>query len=49
MIGGAEPGSVALHAKRGFREVGRLHAVGWKHGRWLDSVYMQLDLPSQDG
>lgn len=44
VIGGAEPGSVALHAKRGFREVGRLSSVGWKHGRWLDSVYMQLEL-----
>jgi len=49
VIGGGEPGSVAVHAKRGFREVGRLCAVGWKHGRWLDSVYMQLDLPSQGG
>ena len=28
VIGGAEPASIALHAKRGFREVGRLHAVG---------------------
>ena len=46
VIGGAEPGSVAVHAKRGFREVGRLHSVGWKHGRWLDSVYLQLELPA---
>ena len=46
VIGGAEPGSIAVHAKRGFREVGRLQAVGWKHGRWLDSVYMQLELPT---
>jgi phosphinothricin acetyltransferase len=45
VIGGAEPSSIALHAKRGFREAGRLNAVGWKHGRWLDSVYMQLELP----
>ena len=45
VIGGAEPGSIALHARRGFREVGRLRAVGCKHGRWLDSVYMQLELP----
>lgn len=44
VIGGAEPSSVALHAKRGFREVGRLKAVGLKHGRWLDSVYMQLEM-----
>ena len=44
VIGGAEPGSIAIHAKHGFREVGRLNAVGWKHGRWLDSVYMQLEM-----
>lgn len=49
VIGGGEPGSVAIHAKRGFREVGRLHAVGWKHGRWLDSVYMQLELARDAG
>jgi phosphinothricin acetyltransferase len=44
VIGGAEPSSIALHAKCGFREAGRLHAVGWKHARWLDSVYMQIEL-----
>lgn len=44
VIGGAEPASIRLHAGCGFREVGRLHAVGWKHGRWLDSVYMQIAL-----
>ena len=49
VIGGAEPGSVAIHARRGFREAGRLHAVGCKHGRWLDSVYMQLELAPPSG
>ena len=44
-IGGAEPSSIALHSACGFREVGRLRAVGWKNERWLDSVYMQRDLP----
>jgi L-amino acid N-acyltransferase YncA len=44
VIGGAEPASIRLHASRGFREVGRLNAVGWKHERWLDSVYMQLEM-----
>lgn len=44
VIGGAEPRSIALHAKCGFREVGRLRGVGWKKERWLDSVYMQLEL-----
>jgi L-amino acid N-acyltransferase YncA len=41
VIGGAEPASIALHSACGFHEAGRLHAVGWKHERWLDSVYMQ--------
>jgi phosphinothricin acetyltransferase len=49
VIGGAEPGSIALHARRGFREAGRLIAVGRKHERWLDSVYMQLEMrPAAD-
>ena len=48
VIGGAEPGSVALHANCGFREVGRLRAVGWKRSRWLDSVYMQVELREPD-
>jgi L-amino acid N-acyltransferase YncA len=44
VIGGAEPASIALHAKCGFVEVGRLTGVGFKFGRWLDSVYMQRRL-----
>lgn len=44
VIGGGEPASVALHRSLGFVEAGRLSAVGWKHGRWLDSVYLQLAL-----
>ena len=44
VIGGAEPASIALHASCGFEEVGRLRAAGWKHGRWLDNVYMQRAL-----
>jgi phosphinothricin acetyltransferase len=44
VIGGAEPASIALHAKCGFREVGRLSRVGFKFGRWLDSLYMQVEL-----
>ena len=46
VIGGAEAGSVAVHASRGFREAGRLHAAGYKNGRWLDNVYMQLEMRS---
>jgi L-amino acid N-acyltransferase YncA len=44
VIGGAEPASIALHARYGFAEVGRLTAVGFKFNRWLDSVYMQRAL-----
>jgi L-amino acid N-acyltransferase YncA len=44
VIGGAEPASIAVHASCGFREVGRLHEVGWKKDRWLDNVYMQREL-----
>ncbi len=39
-----QPGSVALHAALGFREAGRLPDVGFKHGRWLDSLLMQRAL-----
>lgn len=44
VIGGAEPASVALHAAAGFTHAGRLVGMGWKHGRWLDTVYMQRAL-----
>lgn len=44
VIGGAEPGSIALHAACGFVPAGRMQAIGRKHGRWLDTVYMQLPL-----
>jgi phosphinothricin acetyltransferase len=36
--------SIGLHVALGFQTVGTLDAVGYKHGRWLDSVYMQLAL-----
>lgn len=48
VIGGAEPASIAVHAALGFEEVGRLKAVGWKKERWLDSVYMQIVLGSEE-
>jgi len=37
-------GSVALHEALGFRLVGTLRQVGFKHGRWIDTVLMQLPL-----
>ncbi len=36
--------SIGLHAALGFRHVGILQDVGFKHGRWLDSVLMQRAL-----
>ena len=36
-----QPGSIALHAKFGFVQVGRLKEVGFKFGRWLHVIYMQ--------
>lgn len=36
--------SIALHRAQGFREAGRLDAVGRKFGRWLDVVLMQRGL-----
>ncbi len=36
----ANHASIGLHAAQGFSPAGRLPAIGWKHGRWLDSVLM---------
>ena len=36
--------SIGLHKAAGFRHVGILRDVGFKHGRWLDSVLMQRAL-----
>jgi len=35
-------GSVALHAKFQFEKVGQFKQVGFKFGRWLDVIYMEL-------
>ncbi len=39
-----DPSSVRLHGANGFVEAGRLRAVGFKHGRWLDTLLLQADL-----
>jgi L-amino acid N-acyltransferase YncA len=36
--------SIGLHRVLGFRLIGTIAAVGFKHGRWLDTVLMQLPL-----
>ncbi|MCE3288395.1 MAG: phosphinothricin N-acetyltransferase, partial [Caulobacter sp.] len=41
--------SIGLHAALGFEHTGVFKAVGWKHGRWVDIVFMQLALNGGDG
>jgi phosphinothricin acetyltransferase len=36
--------SVVLHDRFGFQKVGHFRQVGFKFGRWLDVVYMELVL-----
>jgi len=49
VIGGSAIGpSVALHESLGFRRVGVLPAIGWKHGTWLDVVLVQRALGDGD-
>lgn len=42
----ANTGSVELHRSLGFRLIGTFERIGFKHGRWLDSVQMQRTLGS---
>ena len=36
--------SIQLHLRAGFKQIGILKDVGWKFGRWIDSVIMQKAL-----
>ena len=40
--------SIAVHERAGFSLVGTLRAVGFKHGKWLDTVLMQRALGKGD-
>jgi phosphinothricin acetyltransferase len=44
----ANTASVAVHAAVGFRLIGTFQSIGFKHGRWLDTVLMQRALGSAD-
>lgn len=44
VIGGASEASIALHRKAGFKDAGIMKATGFKHGKWLDTVTMQIEL-----
>ncbi len=48
VISDLEGPSIDLHKRCGFVEAGRLKAVGFKHGRWVDTVIMQRPLGSGD-
>ena len=44
----ANAGSIALHRRLGFRYVGNFESVGFKLGRWVDTVLMQRALGAGD-
>ncbi len=46
VIGDGSPASpsVILHEKTGFTHSGKLVGSGYKHGRWLDTTFMQLEM-----
>ncbi|MDR3374244.1 MAG: GNAT family N-acetyltransferase [Ancalomicrobiaceae bacterium] len=43
-IDAANEASLRLHLACGFREVGRLPSIGYKFGKWTDSVMVQRSL-----
>jgi phosphinothricin acetyltransferase len=50
IIGDSEnAASIALHERLGFRAVGTLRGVGFKLGRWVDTVLMQRELGAGAG
>jgi phosphinothricin acetyltransferase len=44
----ANRASIAVHERHGFTHAGTFRSVGFKHGRWLDSVLMQRALGPGD-
>jgi phosphinothricin acetyltransferase len=47
-IDGEQAASVALHGKFRFEKVGHFKKVGFKFGRWLDVIYMELMLEAAE-
>ena len=47
-IDAANAASIRLHENCGFREVGRLPSIGYKFGKWTDSVMVQRSLGAGD-
>ena len=44
LIDADQKSSIALHLKHGFTQSAHLKEVGYKFGRWLDVIYLQLML-----
>jgi phosphinothricin acetyltransferase len=45
VIGGSDNrGSMRVHASQGFRKAAVMQGIGFKLGRWVDSVLMQRAL-----
>jgi phosphinothricin acetyltransferase len=40
--------SAALHRRLGFTDAGRLTQVGFKHGRWIDTLLLQRALDARE-
>ena len=36
--------SIAIHKSLGFEEIGTYKKIGFKHNRWIDTYWMQLEL-----
>jgi phosphinothricin acetyltransferase len=45
----AQTASIGLHASLGFLRAGMLRSVGFKFGRWIDTLIMQRPLGRGDG
>jgi len=43
-VSSEQTGSIKIHENFGFVKVGHLKGVGFKFSRWLDVVYLQLEL-----
>ena len=41
--------SIRLHESVGFRPTGVFRSVGFKFGRWVDTILMQRDLTGEAG
>jgi phosphinothricin acetyltransferase len=49
VISGTEDcASIKMHRALGFKDAGRNRAVGYKHGRWIDTFNLQLALGDGD-